>query len=327
MLAAAERWGGGADERPFLPRAFSVLRAARRRGCSSCSRTSARAPRGSASCGAGDGLWVLGPLGHGFAPPARRAPRAARAAAGSGTAPLAIWQDELLAAGRPRAGAARLPRRRARRGRGAARQRRASRPTTARVGHHGLVTDLLAAELDARPARDGLRLRPAADARGGPGAVRRARRARPSSRWRPGWPAASARASAASCRRATAATCALCVDGPVLDAAAARETVPGALSRLTTSAASSWPTRSSTARAPSTRSPRGAPSATRCSSDFPFSAFVSKTITLRAARRQPAAAAVGDAGRDDQLDRPAQQGPATATSSTTCPSSRGCPCR
>ena len=26
MLAASERWGGGADERPFLPRAFSVLR-------------------------------------------------------------------------------------------------------------------------------------------------------------------------------------------------------------------------------------------------------------------------------------------------------------
>ena len=24
MLAAAERWGGGADERPFLPRAFSI---------------------------------------------------------------------------------------------------------------------------------------------------------------------------------------------------------------------------------------------------------------------------------------------------------------
>ena len=27
MLAAAERWGGGEGERPFLPRAFSVLRA------------------------------------------------------------------------------------------------------------------------------------------------------------------------------------------------------------------------------------------------------------------------------------------------------------
>ena len=28
MLAAAERWGGGEAERPFLPRAFSVLRVA-----------------------------------------------------------------------------------------------------------------------------------------------------------------------------------------------------------------------------------------------------------------------------------------------------------
>ena len=42
---------------------------------------------------------------------------------------------------------------------------------------------------------------------------------------------------------------------------------------------------------------------------FPFSAYVSKTITLAAARGQPAAAAVGGPGRADQLDRPAQQGP------------------
>jgi dihydroorotate dehydrogenase electron transfer subunit len=27
MLSAARRWGGGADDRPFLPRAFSVMRA------------------------------------------------------------------------------------------------------------------------------------------------------------------------------------------------------------------------------------------------------------------------------------------------------------
>ena len=27
MLTAAQRWGGGEDERPFLPRAFSVMRA------------------------------------------------------------------------------------------------------------------------------------------------------------------------------------------------------------------------------------------------------------------------------------------------------------
>ena len=31
MLAATRRWGAGADERPFLPRAFSVLRTRERR--------------------------------------------------------------------------------------------------------------------------------------------------------------------------------------------------------------------------------------------------------------------------------------------------------
>ena len=59
---------------------------------------------------------------------------------------------------------------------------------------------------------------------------------------------------------------------------------------------------------------------------FPFSAFVSKTITLAAARRQPAAAAVRDAGGDDQLDRPAEQGPRRLPRARPARSSRGCPC-
>ena len=102
----------------------------------------------------------------------------------------------------------------------------------------------------------------------------------------------------------------VCVDGPVIDgrSGSTRASSPErAIDRLLRPRARA-PGRS-TARAPSTRSPRGARSATRCSSAFPFSAFVSKTITLRAARGQPAAAAVGDAGRADQLDRAAQQGP------------------
>ncbi len=41
---------------------------------------------------------------------------------------------------------------------------------------------------------------------------------------------------------------------------------------------------------------------------FPFSAFVSKTITPASAGGQPAAAAVGGGRRDDQLDRAAEQG-------------------
>jgi NAD(P)H-flavin reductase len=45
-------------------------------------------------------LWVLGPLGAGFAPP-RDGRRALLCGGGVGVAPLAIWQDELLAAGLP----------------------------------------------------------------------------------------------------------------------------------------------------------------------------------------------------------------------------------
>jgi NAD(P)H-flavin reductase len=95
MLSTRERWGGGDDERPFLTRAFSVL----------------RAPPGSdelhflvEAVGAGtrrlcelapeDELELVGPLGSGF-----RAPRDGRTpllvGGGVGIAPLAIWQDAL----------------------------------------------------------------------------------------------------------------------------------------------------------------------------------------------------------------------------------------
>ena len=66
MLAAATGWGGGADERPYLPRAFSVARADaeglhfRLEGVGpGTDRLCALAP--------GDGLLVTGPLGLGFA--------------------------------------------------------------------------------------------------------------------------------------------------------------------------------------------------------------------------------------------------------------------
>jgi dihydroorotate dehydrogenase electron transfer subunit len=94
----------------------------------------------------GEELWVTGPLGVGFQPPADGR-RALLCGGGVGTAPLAILQDELLAAGlsapallgfRDRAHAA-----------GAellANPRVATDDGS--VGHHGLVTDLLATELD-----------------------------------------------------------------------------------------------------------------------------------------------------------------------------------
>jgi NAD(P)H-flavin reductase len=95
MLSAAERWGGGEDERPFLPRAFSVL----------------RAPAGSpelhfliedvgpgtnrlCELTPGDELLLVGPLGIGWEPPRQgRAP--VLVGGGVGIAPLAILQDQL----------------------------------------------------------------------------------------------------------------------------------------------------------------------------------------------------------------------------------------
>ena len=57
-----------------------------------------------------------------------------------------------------------------------------------------------------------------------------------------------------------------------------------------------WPTRSSTARARSTRSPRGARSATALRASVPVRRLRLEDDHAAPARRQPAAAAVGDAG-------------------------------
>ena len=96
MLAAAERWGGGEDERPYLPRAFSFARATPRAGRArrSCSRTSAPARAAGASSSPAKGSGSPGPLGHRL-----RAARGGRApllvGGGIGAAPLLCWHDEL----------------------------------------------------------------------------------------------------------------------------------------------------------------------------------------------------------------------------------------
>jgi dihydroorotate dehydrogenase subfamily 1 len=154
MLTAAERWGGGEDERPFLPRAFSVMRA--RDGLleflledvgPGTNRLAELRP--------GDEMWVLGPLGNGFTRP-RDGRRPILVGGGVGIAPLAIWGDHLGAAALTLLGF-----------RDAAHAEGARLLRNARIatddgsrGHHGLVT-----------AR-----RAAADARGGAGHVRRAGR-------------------------------------------------------------------------------------------------------------------------------------------------------
>ncbi len=95
MLAAAARWGGGDAERPFLPRAFSVLRAPA--GTSELDFLLEDVGPGSkrlCELSPGDDLLIVGPLGRGFAGPRDGRPPLL-VGGGVGIAPLAILQDEL----------------------------------------------------------------------------------------------------------------------------------------------------------------------------------------------------------------------------------------
>jgi NAD(P)H-flavin reductase len=141
MLTASERWGGGADERPFLPRAFSVLRRHEDGRLDFLLEDVGPGTRRLCELRAGDGIWLLGPLGVGF-----RAPGEGRqpllVGGGVGIAPLAIWQDAI---GAP----ALLGFRDSVHAEGAA---LLHEPVVATddgsVGYHGLVTELLREELD-----------------------------------------------------------------------------------------------------------------------------------------------------------------------------------
>jgi dihydroorotate dehydrogenase electron transfer subunit len=240
MLAAAQRWGGGEEERPFLPRAFSVLRA---RGGQAAHEGGAAGDGGGAGeggaaragvrlefmleavgpgterlceLGPGDGLHVTGPLGLGFTGPGDGR-RALLCGGGVGTAPLAIWQDELLARGEP--APALLGFRDAEHAPGAELLHNARVATDdGSHGHHGLVTDLLAAELDAGA--------PAVVYACGPPPMLEAVRALCEAR---GVPCQLALESGMACGFGACFGCVvplraggylrLCVDGPVLDGA------------------------------------------------------------------------------------------------------------
>jgi NAD(P)H-flavin reductase len=148
MLAAAECWGGGEDERPFLPRAFSFLEARDGR-VSFMFEDVGPGTRRLAELGAGEGLWLTGPLGTGFAPP-EDGRRAILAGGGVGLPPLAAWAAELRRTGAE--AAVLLGFRDARHAEAARLAPGASVATDdGSAGHHGLVTDLLVAELDRDP--------------------------------------------------------------------------------------------------------------------------------------------------------------------------------
>jgi dihydroorotate dehydrogenase electron transfer subunit len=144
MLSAATRWGGGEAERPFLPRAFSVLRApAGSLELEFLIEDVGPGTRRLAELGERDALMLVGPLGVGFNPP-REGRRALLVGGGVGIAPLAILQDQLVPNAPPLLGF-----RDGAHAAGAALLADASVATDdGSVGHHGLVTEVLADELD-----------------------------------------------------------------------------------------------------------------------------------------------------------------------------------
>jgi dihydroorotate dehydrogenase electron transfer subunit len=259
MLTAGTRWGGGASERPFLPRAFSVMRA------KTHPATTGQHPAGRlelqflledvgpgthrlCELGPGDDLLLLGPLGLGFQPPReRRTPLLV--GGGVGIAPLAILQDAEAAGAASVGGDHRVIARPDSRDDSADAITVILPPPPATVllgfrdaahapgallfagaqiatddgsvGHHGLVTELLVRELDCVPHAEVYACGPPAMLE----AVRRVCAER-------GIPAQLALESGMACGFGACYGCVvatregyvrLCVDGPVLDAAALGE--------------------------------------------------------------------------------------------------------
>jgi dihydroorotate dehydrogenase electron transfer subunit len=147
MLATVEGWGAGCDERPFVPRALSFLGAAD----GQLSFMFEDVGPGTHRLGElrpGDELWLTGPLGEGFEL-SLDGRRALLVGGGVGIPPLSAWASVLAAHGV--AAAVVLGFRDAIHAEGAKVFGTDVSIATddGSVGHHGLVTDLLAAEFDA----------------------------------------------------------------------------------------------------------------------------------------------------------------------------------
>jgi dihydroorotate dehydrogenase electron transfer subunit len=98
MLAAEERWGGGVDERPYLPRAFSYARARPTAHALELDFLLEAVGPGTERLAAlepGEGLALVGPLGLGFRPPPPGA-GSILVGGGIGVAPLLCLSDELI---------------------------------------------------------------------------------------------------------------------------------------------------------------------------------------------------------------------------------------
>jgi dihydroorotate dehydrogenase electron transfer subunit len=216
MLAAVQRWGGGEDERPHVPRAFSVARWQEGEAHYLLEDVGPGTHR-LCELRVGEEVWALGPLGRGFTPP-EAGRRALLVGGGVGIAPLAILQDLLLRRdGTAAPPLALLGFRDSARAQGAALLQGAQIATDdGLVGHRGLVTDLLRCELDKDPT--------AVIYACGPAPMLEAVRAMCAAR---GVPAQLALESGMACGFGACFGCVVptkdgylrvCVDGPVLDA-------------------------------------------------------------------------------------------------------------
>ena len=150
MLAAVAGWGAGEDERPFLPRAFSQMRALPGAGPGPTLEFMLEdvgpGTRRLAEMQEGEEMRLSGPLGQGFALPGPEA-EPLLVGGGVGLAPLVALQDELEAAGTHAPVLAGF--RDAAHAEGEALAgRRLLATDDGSVGHRGPVTELLAAALD-----------------------------------------------------------------------------------------------------------------------------------------------------------------------------------
>lgn len=99
MLQAARCWGGDADERPYLPRAFSFarVRALPEGGAELGFLLEAVGPgtRRLEAAEPGHEMLLTGPLGVGFGPPPQGSRSAVLVGGGIGVAPILCWHDQL----------------------------------------------------------------------------------------------------------------------------------------------------------------------------------------------------------------------------------------
>ena len=145
MLATVTGWGGGADERPFLPRAFSAMGGTAGRLWFMLEDIGPGTLR-LARLRKGEALWLTGPLGRGF-----RAPQDGRrpilTGGGVGVPPLVMWSQALVT--QSIVPTVQFGFRDALHAQVAESLDAVSVATDdGSSGHHGLVTDLLTAELD-----------------------------------------------------------------------------------------------------------------------------------------------------------------------------------